>query len=43
MIFPLDPDFISTDRIIKASEEEVLLELYKKKKEDILIRIAIQD
>ena len=33
----------STDRIIKASEEEVLLELYKKKKEDILIRIAIQD
>jgi len=33
----------STDRIIQASEEEVLLELYKKKKEDIMIRIAIQE
>jgi hypothetical protein len=33
----------STDRIIQASDEEVLLELYKKKKEDIMIRIAIQE
>jgi hypothetical protein len=33
----------NTDRIIQTSEDEMLVELYKKKKEDILIRININE
>ncbi|MBL4624218.1 MAG: hypothetical protein JKY42_03625 [Flavobacteriales bacterium] len=33
----------NTDRFIQTSEDELLLELYKKKKEDILLRININE
>jgi hypothetical protein len=33
----------STDRIVQSSSDEMILELYKKKKEDVLIRVNIKE